>query len=76
MNYDNEFLTVIEVARLGRLSKPTIYRWMSEGLIKFTEMPTGTRRIRVKDAAEALNMSIDEIIEKTQLDKKIANLVD
>lgn len=74
MAYENELLTINEVARIARLSRPTIYRWMSDGLLKYSEMPRGTRRIKVRDAAEAFNLSVDEIVEIVGLREKIARL--
>lgn len=69
MEYENELLTVKEVAKLARVSPQTVYRWIWENLIKYYESPAGTKRIKVIDAAKALNMSVDEIVQKTKIAK-------
>jgi len=46
MFLDKEYLTVTEASMLATVTERTIYRWISHGILKTLETPTGRPRIK------------------------------
>jgi excisionase family DNA binding protein len=53
-------LRIQETAKLLRVSKWTVYRWIEEGRLRGTKIGQGSLRV--------FRTSVDELIEKTKID--------
>lgn len=51
---DQDVFTVDEAAEFLRVSRPTIYRWMREGLLHYYMLPGASRRIKREDLERLL----------------------
>lgn len=60
---ESQLLRVQEAAKLLKVSKWTVYRWIDEGRLRGTKIGQGSLRV--------FRISVDELIEKTKIDGEV-----
>lgn len=70
MHVKEELYTIEEVAKIFKVEKRTVYKWMDKGVISYVRINKKTVRFRAKDLDEFIkkhlvkNQEIDEFVDE------------